>query len=339
MRMRTINAFAFGCTETSDIFNKTGQINNMQPSSNVEMQLLLCKHCLKHHVNKQQNDSIKFSQNECNDSTINTKLVPSTSTRKKQTKNNTIINNNSSNVIDNSGIDQHRTTTGTTIIINNGANALNSFGAMESILSFRHNQIIDKSSNQLHCHENTNIQQKTSMNQQIDQHKQINPMLCRYYDDNNQKEQSMIEFSENAEAIERLTSNQFKTNPNDNVNDNYCNRKIMPEKSNFYTFCTNQSDKCFSGKNDNNRPKSHVHTKPAHLSRRTSSTLSSPLSLTTMKYSHVLLLCLSFFAFGMRNALVLADETPANSENALNTSTATGSKYPIIFIYYFPLFI
>lgn len=299
----------------------------MQPSANVEMQLLLCKHCSKHHVNKQQNDSIKISQKECNDSTINTKLVPSTltSTRKKQTKNNNIINN-PSNIIDNIGIDQHRKTT----TVNDGANALNTFGAMQSILSSRNNnQIADDSLNQLHCHEN--CRQKTSMNQQT---KHINPQLSRYYD-NNREEQLMIECSENAVAIERLTSNQFKTNPNDNINNdnnNYFNRRIMSQKGSFYTFCTNQSDICFSSikdnsnTNDNNRPKSHVHTEPAHLSRRTSSTLSSSSSSTTMKYSHVLLLCLSFFAFGMRSALVLADETPANSENALNTSTETGSK-------------
>lgn len=323
MRMRTINAFAFGRTDHFGKFKKTGQIDNMQPSTNVEMQLLLCKHCSKHHVNKQQNDSIKISQQkQCNDSTINTKLVPSTSTRKKQTKNNSIINN-PSNVIDNRGIDQHRTTTTT---INDGANALNSFGAAQAILSFtNNNQTTDDSSSQLHCHEN--IRQKTSINQQI---KQINPMLSRYYD-NKQEEQLMIECGENAEAIERLTSNQFKSNP-------------INKTSSFYTFCTNQSDKYFSGKNDNsksneyNRPKSHVHTKPAHLSRRTSSTLSSPSS-TTMKYSHVLLLCLSFFAIGMRSALVLADETPANSKNALITSTETGSKYRIIFYHYFPFFI
>lgn len=329
--MRTINAFAFGCTEISGKLKKTGQIDNMQPSTNVEMQLLLCKHCLKHHVNKQQNDSIKISQQkECNDSMINKKLVPSTSTRKKQTKNNGIINN-PFNVIDNNGIDQQHTIT----TINDGAYALNSFGALQSTLSFRNNQITDNSSNQLHCHENN--RQKTSMNQQINH---INPMLISRYYVNNQEEQLMIEYDENAEAIERLTSNQFKTNPNDNVNDNYnydyFNEGIMSQKSSFYTFCTNQSDKCLSGENDNsksndnnNRPKSHVHTKPAHLSRRTLSTLSSPSS-ATMNYSHVFLLCLSFCVIGMRSALVLADETPANSENSLITSTETGSKYRII---------
>lgn len=52
---------------------------------------------------------------------------------------------------------------------------------------------------------------------------------------------------------------------------------------------------------------------------------------STMNFSHVLLICIAFMVFGIRNAMVMADDTPANASQ-LNL-TENGSKYTNIQIY------
>lgn len=55
------------------------------------------------------------------------------------------------------------------------------------------------------------------------------------------------------------------------------------------------------------------------------------ISSSTMKYSNVLLICIAFIVFGVRNAVVMADESPATTNHT--NITGSGSKLQIFFFF------
>lgn len=87
------------------------------------------------------------------------------------------------------------------------------------------------------------------------------------------------------------------------------------EKNGIYPNGMSRGVRTFSVNYTKNQPRKH-----AYVNHRWPYAISS-----TMNYSHVLLICIAFIAFGLRSALVLAaDDTPANATQ-LNT-TESGSK-------------
>lgn len=354
---------------------ETGSIINNMPSSIIEVQSLLCRHCLKHHLNK-QHDLMKINPKECIANTrippTNPKFVPFATTWKKLTKNHTppspspppppsaLINpnddNNGNTFMVNGTIAEQlngfrqyengasilnmtQTTTTTTTAMsadkangdinpfNDGANSLNTIGAQQFVC-LRNSTDSNKMSglNQKCRHSNCNPnRQKTSMKQTT-----INPIFSQHHSNNAFNEQSIVK---SCTAIERLKSGDGQQS-NERIN----------SKCSFHTIDSNKSDTWFNANSNSitkQRPKSHVHTTTADAvavagttmcrKNRCSPTIPSP----TMKYSHVLLLCLSFIVFGIRNTLVLADITPANA--ASTNATETGSEC-YIFSLYFLLF-
>lgn len=80
--------------------------------------------------------------------------------------------------------------------------------------------------------------------------------------------------------------------------------------------------------NDHNNPRQR--RKHASANQRWPYAISSTMNI----YSHVLLICVAFVAFGVRNALVLADNSPATTKE-LGLVDNMGSKYTLEFQLFF----
>lgn len=106
-----------------------------------------------------------------------------------------------------------------------------------------------------------------------------------------------------SEKNERLTTNCSDS------------KKSCAEKNGNDSNGLSRSVRTFSVNYKNNHPRKH-----AYVNHRWPYAISS-----TMNYSHVLLICIAFIVFGLRSALVLADNTPANATQ--QNTTENGSKY------------
>lgn len=86
--------------------------------------------------------------------------------------------------------------------------------------------------------------------------------------------------------------------------------------------CANKHKQNNSNSNNNNNQRQR--RKHAYANQRWPYAISSTMNI----YSHVLLICVAFIVFGIRNALVLADDTPANTKE-LAIAENGGSEYTI----------
>lgn len=131
-------------------------------------------------------------------------------------------------------------------------------------------------------------------------------------EDNTNKNPSS--FSDQKSHTDRSATNNNKNKNKSSDSDRYI------AKNDIDPYGLSRSVRTFSANYSNNHPR-----KNAYVNHRWPYAISSTVNL-----SHVLLICIAFVVFGVRNAVVMADDTPANASQ-LNL-TENGSKYICIYI-------
>lgn len=330
----------------------------------IEMLPNVCRHCAKHHLNKHQNQQEqqrlqhqhqRIERNgQCHDITnFQSMWLLLTTARKKFTKirdpshnnehehnENRTSNENAMslmNVLAYHNNDQFLQCNNNTMIKSQPMHSIESARNDGSVLATKSSKMNDSSIND----ENTSLSNgaldghpqsirrfKTQVTPaSSDETKRPNCVLsstlrCKqcHYDKNDMDEM------QTQAANPLVQARRFSLNVHDEKNPTSFSEKIdrlatncsdlnrCIDKNGIDPNGSSRSVKTVSANYSNNHRRKH-----AYVNHRWPYAISS-----TMNFSHVLLLCIAFMAFSIRSAVVLADETPANS-NQLNL-TENGSK-------------
>lgn len=294
----------------------------------IEMLPNLCRHCAKHHLNKQQksqpHQETKINK-ECHDLTkVQSMWLLLTTTRKKLTKFRDLISNetehNEINLNDLTDENNNQTLESNknlmtklqsshSVELNRNGASVADFSKMNGL---NNNDVVDVNTTS----SNGALDDRALAIQSIEMPMMMPSSLrcCSVCSDN----------------MEQITpapqpSNSFNLNVHDKTNP-------------IFSLSDETNDLCHKndGLNTNETKRNSVRTVSANYSsimknRRKNAYVNQrwPYAISsTMNFSHVLLICIAFMVFSIRSALVLADETPANASQVnLNLTETNGSKY------------